>query len=141
MPAILPAAPALLAVVQYNVSTTYTTVSNTLVDVDAANLAITFTTPVSGRVLVVLGALGDTTAVLTDGQFWGLRESTSIVADNFIMGNAAAASRGTARILITGLTPGSLHTYKWGIRRAAAGTVHLYCGGANGPAIMEVWTA
>jgi hypothetical protein len=132
--------------------TTYSTSSTSFADVDATNLAITFTAPASGKVLVILEAFIEVDAAdpnsSNHGEMWNLRESTTNLAesDGFIGGwTGASERRFRYACRITGISAGS-HTYKWGFRTTSATfTQRLVVGGTAGtdagPALMEVWAA
>jgi len=140
----------LLAYTQYNPGTLtdVTTTSTTAVDVDATNLSITFTVPPSGKVLVVMTSR----AYQSVGAYgiWNLRTTSgSNVAGSALMiegSDSANDFRHTYRVVISGLTPGTSTTYRWGFA-VSAGTAHILFGdtGAlsphSGPALMEVWDA
>lgn len=132
----------LLAVKSYNPGTlaTYTSTSSTSVDIDATNLAVPFTVPASGKVLVRLTALGGRGAG-AGSLFWQVRESTSVVSGDMQITNGAETSCFSASFLITGLTPAASLTYKWGYHRDGSATATTYAGGVAGPAVMEVWAA
>ena len=137
----------MLAYVSYNPGsvTDKTTTSTTGADVDATNLAITFTVPPSGSVLFVLTARCYQSA----GNYysWMLRTTGGAnVAGTACMidGNASDDIRKTHRFVLTGLTPGASLTYRWGFA-VSAGTAHLLMGDSGalspiaGPAVMEVY--
>ena len=134
----------LLAVTAHNPGSTLTasTGSGSLVDVDATNLAVTFTVPASGKVLVRLAAWSKITSSTTGSEVrWGLREGAADVANSTtpVSKIENTNQRNAASILITGLTPGAVKTWKWAHRTAsAAGTAYLYAGGSTGQAVMEV---
>jgi hypothetical protein len=138
------AAGALLATKTYNpgTATTVNTTSGTFADIDATNLVVTFTAPASGQVIVRLesGSVGATTSELS----WNIRESTSDVGGTAqaVHYNFTGNVRLCKSVLITGLTAGSSHTYKWGhARTSGSGTVGTLYGGGWGQAVMEVWAA
>lgn len=120
-------------------STNVATTSATMADVDATNLKIDFIAPASGKVLVTLH--GWVTPPGTPGTIynWGLRESTTTVGDMLaIYGGSVAKDhqiRVTVAFLITGLTPGSSHTYKWA-HRLSTGSVS--CGLTYGAGIESM---
>lgn len=96
----------------YNITSTATA---PLQDIDSTNLAVT-TDPVPGTALVVwLTAIAG--APTTSALFWGLKESTSNVGDGpkyvAYYNSTTILVRVTVPIIVTGLTPGSVHTYKW----------------------------
>lgn len=142
------ALPGLLAVTRYapTSQTVYTSSSTTLADVDATNLSVAFTAPLSGNVLVRLTAYADISAGTGDGH-WGLRESTSDLAFSVarVVRNQANAVIASVAIYLTGVSAGS-HTYKWSFA-ASSGTstrIIIQDGTAVGewaPGIMEVWAA
>lgn len=120
--------------------------TGTFADMDATNLAVTFTAPASGSVLVRL-----TCQALSAGGvvsvFWGLREGNVTVAGPAqVGGNQANQSIHTISrtFLVSGLTPGSVHTYKWAASHDAPvwgmqwGT---FLGSPRGAAVMEVIAA
>lgn len=115
-------------------------VTGTLADFDATNLAVTFTVPPSGNVVVRLnGAVGSTAS----SAIWGLRESTTQVGSlQFMAQSTAGIIRVQALVTVTGLTPGDSKTYKWAGKNSGAGTTSIYTGGnggVDGEASMEVY--
>jgi hypothetical protein len=108
------------------------TTSSTFADVDASNLAVSFTAPASGSVIVEVSA----TVYVAQGYAidWNLRSGSSdLIGTNKRMlyqGNATpssgtitaadGSSAVTLRCKITGLTPGASLTYKLGHRRSIA---------------------
>lgn len=118
------------------------TTSTTLVDVDATNLAVTFTAPASGNVLVRVEAA----IVANNWGVFGVREGTSILAEGRVQGNSAGSGSAVRSFLITGVSAGS-HTYKFGFSAGASGgTMNIYANaqttsGSVGPASIEVWAA
>jgi hypothetical protein len=134
----------ILAALSYSGGSTATvsTTSSTMADVDATNLAITFDVPASGKVVVTLngwlaGAGPSTT------YNWGLRESTTTVADAIVaFATGSAQFRETVRFLITGLTPGASKTYKWAHRLSSgSNSSGITYGGANIGITMTVESA
>jgi hypothetical protein len=126
----------ILAYTAYSAPSNYTKANGaTHAQVDSTNLVVTFTAPSTGRVLIELSALlGGPTTV---GQWveYSLFESGTILA-----GTTRQVIQGTNPLLqqlsrhaITGLTPGSVHTYAWGWR-AANCTATMY----NDPTLMTV---
>lgn len=118
--------------------------STTFADVDATNLVVSFTAPPSGKVLVRLSALFSTPG---SGQnsWWNLRSGSSDVVDSEVyLSNIAAstASFFSPSVRISGLTPGTAYTWKWGAKNSG-GSANLYVGRTasvpQGPAVMEVW--
>ena len=113
------------------------TSSGTDADVDATNLAVAFTAPASGKVLVHLSTL------MNDGggtSYWTVRESTTTLATDYISQATNAARRVMATFYLTGISAGS-HTYKWGFYQSVSGTQLVYGGPTFGKAIIEVWAA
>lgn len=109
--------------------------STVLADVDATNLKVDFVAPASGQVIVKLSCPGYSTAA---NQGWyGLREGTTDFALAFI-GGAADMDSHTAEFFISGLTPGSAHTFKWAAK-VNSGTFNMLGGPTYGRAIMEVY--
>lgn len=115
-----------------------------------------FVAPASGSVLVRLTAFAQNNAVDEDANmYWGIREGGSTVKGPRLVanGNPSGSAQGWGRtFLITGLTPGSNHTYKWAAQHVEGGGHHGPWviawggdgggGGSNlGHAVMEVWDA
>jgi hypothetical protein len=136
---------AIIAYNSYDPATlaTYTTTSTSATDCDATNMAVTFTAPSSGKVLVRLTAAGNSSG--GTGVLWHIRESTTTLATRFqkyINGATATDYPGSAAFVITGLTSGSSHTYKWAHSCTSGATSKVYAGGSGsvGPAVMEVFS-
>lgn len=134
----------LLARTVYNPAgqTQYSVTSTTLVDIDAVNLAITFTVPTSGIVRIVLTArvvVGSGTELM-----WGLRSGTiNIVGSDVCYSNLEF--RAVAIYYVTGLTPGDVLTYKWAQGRPIGSNSAITRAGGDpfvsaSQAIMEVWS-
>lgn len=121
------------------------TTSTSFADVDATNLAVSFTVPASGNVLVKLQA-GASVSSSTE-MSWGLRESTTNLNDGIVCYSGAGSLevQGHISFYVTGLTPGASKTYKFAHARVfGSGSCVTRCGGGsgtNGPAVMEVWAA
>ena len=150
----------LLAAYTYNpnpggAETIYTTTSTSLVDVDAANMAISFTAPASGVVICsvcthwIPSQNGATKGGIVHG---GMREgSTTVAGPNIVCrdvtGNAFTDPITlTLRWLVSGLVPGSAHTWKlaYCADLTTGATVGVAVGGTGlgtnaGPATFEVW--
>lgn len=135
----------LLGVCSYDPGTTasYST-SGAIGDVDATNLLISFVAPASGAVLVRWTARCGTSNTIS--SWWGIREASSQVGGLALVWQTSTGSGyqpRTQTLRITGLTPGSAHTYKWAF--AASGAAFLMKAGqtANdeGPATMEIYAA
>lgn len=115
-----------------------TTTSSSLVDVDSTNLAVTFTVPASGKVLVRLSAPakpGSGTSYV-----WGLREGSTSLGENLVnYGSGGVVISASVPLYITGLTPGATKTYKWAHRISFGSSS---CGiNAQSTATMEVLAA
>lgn len=138
----------ILATVSYNPATTATYgpfTTNAETDIDATNLAITFTAPSSGKVEVFLDGLFNYTQTSLSQGNWCLRSGTTLIASAIMSGNSVTASfsTGNARksiaFKITGLTPGTSYTYKWAWRAFPSSTLKMFAGGSDvGAAYMRV---
>jgi hypothetical protein len=136
----------LLAVNQYapTSQTVYSSSGTAMQDVDATNMAVTFTAPASGNVLVRLNAFTDSNSAAGD-MFWGLRESTTdLPGIARLLRGANDEGYNSVAFYLTGISGGS-HTYKWAFG-ASSGTVRIIIQdgsaiGEWGPGIMEVWSA
>lgn len=138
----------ILAAVNYNPGspTGPTSTSTTATDVDATNLVVTFTAPASGNVLVQLSSNAITQNSPSAGLGWCLRSGSSDVAGTkhqAIYNQAnSIATRITLPIAVTGLTPSTSYTYKWGqYISQGSGTVQTQYGGVIGVASMIVFAA
>ena len=128
-------------------SHTYTQTSGTMADADAANMAVTFTAPASGRVLVRLTGTArmGSGAGAGDRVKWGVRESTTNLATGqyvlYTQATLAATMLNATSVafLFTGISAGS-HTYKWSIGAGGSGSGGVFVDTDN-PALMEVWSA
>lgn len=127
-------------------TTTYTTTSATLGDIDATNLVVTFTAPASGSVVVMLTGRITTSAATT--PTWGLRNGSSqagglfTLASSLNLGGAHQARTGV--VYITSLTPGTSYTVKWAWAVSGGITFGLKAGqtaGDEGAATMQVFSA
>jgi len=121
-----------------------TTTSGTSADIDATNLAVTFDAPTSGDVWFEADILIQTD--VGDYVDFTVREGSSDVAgtQTRMAGGSSTAEHYFVhyKVLITGLTPGSTHTYKLGwLRAAGSGSVTAYAGSGVGPASLEVRAA
>ncbi len=115
MPLSVPAATqGVLASLEYTVPSNVLTTSSTFVDVSASNLVVTFTAPLSGTVMVTLSAMCQGAS----GTFynWNLRDSGGDIAGTSrgMSYGTSTPMRQTAAIRVTGLTPGTSYTWKWG---------------------------
>lgn len=124
----------------YDHSTNYNCTSGTEADVDATNLAITFTTPPSGIVKVYFEMMTGANSAVEYG-WWSVREGSAAVAGPFQVSAQVGPVMVGKSFWITGLVPGSVHTYKWGWKRGGSITFSMYpnTAGNNPPAVMEVW--
>lgn len=112
---------------------TVVTTSSTFADVDATNLAVTFTVPASGNIrFQVEGhwAIGVSTSLA-----FGIREGTTDV-DTRMFGSVGLDGSidlvSTAFIDVEGLTPGDSHTYKLSYaRKGGSGTAGWRVGGTS----------
>lgn len=137
---------ALLASHQYSPATVVVvnTTSSTFADVDATNMAITFTVPASGSVIVA--AAGEVQAGSGSVLCWNLRQGAADVANTIARVAYGSAStvgvRANYRVKITGLTPEASVTYKLGQARAVGAEVCSTRASDDadaGPLLMEVW--
>jgi hypothetical protein len=138
----------LLSVTSYNpgTNTTTSTTSTAGVDVDATNLAVTFTVPASGKVLVRLTAVAYQ-SVNGAAYWWCLRTTggANVAGTRGYAATNDAPTRTSLSIYITGLTPGASQTYRWG-HGVGSDTGNIRYGddagnGPFGPAVIEVWSA
>jgi hypothetical protein len=132
-----------LAFTAYNPSTAVVAASlssTSLADIDATNLAVTFTVPASGKVAITLGMLwADASSVDT---WWGLRDGSTEVALCYMGFDAALVLHREATLIVTGLTAGASKTFKWAYKVASSNALAWYGdnGSTNryGPASMLV---
>jgi hypothetical protein len=127
-----------LAYTAYTSASAYTTSSTTAVQIDATNLKVTFVAPSSGRVMVDLSALAQGPAAPNYGE-WSLFESGAIISSTisqFLNSGGSIIIPAMTRMVLTGLTPGSSHTYTWGWR-VSAGSATIYS--TVHKAVMAVW--
>lgn len=136
----------LLTITHYQAGSGYSMNSSTLADVDATNLAVAFTTPANGKVVVKLhGTVEPQDSAQT--MYFGLRESSStitnseqiVIRTDEPLGNSFQV-RVVYTMYLTGVSAGA-HTYKWAWRRASGGSTIALAGGASYPLTMEVWAA
>lgn len=105
------------------------------VQVDSTNLKVSFVTPQSGRVMVQLTALVGGPQAIGQWIEWSLFESGTMItgSDRQVLQGATSIIPSISTHVITGLTPGSVHTYTWGWRSAnCGGTIY------NTPTVMTV---
>lgn len=132
----------LLGVTRYNPGSAENkdTASLTFVDLDATNLAVTFTAPASGNIIVRLQANCFQLSTSSLG-FWNLRESTTDITNSNaqVSEDSNFSHRVSHTAYLTGVTAGA-HTYKWGARVSTGTGLRTRGGGADlGAFIMEVW--
>lgn len=118
---------------------TYSTSSTTLVDVDATNLVVTGTVPVSGELTIRLS--GHPNAASSQRAYWGLRTASAIVANTSRLvcfsSNLSAWTQIDYRL--TGLTPGAAFEYRFA-HACSATNAFIATGPNNGPAMIEAFT-
>lgn len=105
----------IVAYKQYLPAANITRSNTSFGDLDATNLAVAFTVPASGKVLV----RATFTATQSAGSVWmNLRESTTDLADSeHMLLSSNTGGSGIALVyqsVVTGLTPGASKTYKLG---------------------------
>lgn len=99
----------------------YTTTSTPFVDVDAANLKVTFSAPPSGKVVVTACF----SSMCSSGSpYVNLRDSVGDVANTprNMVSSSGWQNSGSVSWPLTGLTPGTSYTYKLGFRGSGATT-------------------
>lgn len=129
----------LLTVVTYAAGTDINVTSGTAVDADATNLKVTFTAPPSGAVLVQLRCM--TRGSGGSIPYFNLRDSVGDIANTTMYGAPSTSGSIWAcspQVIVTGLTAGTVYTWKWGMRSAGGANVILI-GGAVGTPTMVVW--
>lgn len=132
----------LLAVTGYasgSDTTLASTTSASMGDMSAANAAVTFDAPPSGSVVVRLSCLANAHTGGSQVMYWGLRESTTTVATAYVTNSGNRAERFETTFVITGLTPGSAHTYKAAWSVASGGNADVYTGPTFGKLVLEVY--
>lgn len=129
----------LLAVVRGTGPTSYSTSATSFADVDTSKLVISFAAPASGKVMVI--QRGGIDKATTDGYVsWNLREGSADVpnTDRNIVYGVNDYHIGTNVILLSGLVPGQVYTYKWGWK-TANGTAYLSNSSISNSPVMEAW--
>lgn len=116
----------------------YTTTSNSFVDVDATNLALTITTG-ARRVLVSLVASGYNT---TAGEYIGLDvdlDGARMIGGSFglFVNSPTNEPKNLSFTILSDVLTAASHTFKLQYRRLAAGTVTLY-GTGNSQLVFSV---
>lgn len=131
----------LLAFVQHNPTqeTSYSTTQTAWTPPDGTNLSLTFTAPQSGRALIRLS--GSCSGL----QWWALLDSANALRTRtgHVMQTASGQLVQAYSHVLSGLSPGTQVTVRWGWRTSAS-TAWLYVGGSDtgrGPALMEAWAA
>lgn len=110
-------------------------------DVDATNMAVTFTVPASGNVLIRLTGVAIVTSA--GNLEWAIREGTTVIK-NLVVCNLTSIGTGQQPLAVshafylTGLSGSK--TYKWS-QRAGNTLAGLSYGPTWGDASMEVWAA
>lgn len=119
--------------------TAYVVTSTSFADIDATNLVVTFTAPASGNVLVRLcgRAAMDVSAL----SYWNLRNASGdIAATSGLVTSGTTVSTQSWATVVTGLTPSTSYTWKWGAKVASSQLSH-YHGPNWGKLVMEIWSA
>lgn len=141
-----PAPGTMIALKAYGTSGSYAT-TTTFADMDATNLAVAFTVPPSGNVLIQVQcqAFNSTTSGVL---YWGLRESSSTVAGPSAVASPEGETAGNTRTItkdfyFTGLTPGDAKTYKWAAKHTGNSWTNRWDSAADshGFATMKVFFA
>lgn len=121
-----------------------TTSSTSFADLDATNLAVTFTAPASGAVIVdLIGfVFKDVGATAGAMYHWNLRDTSGDIAGtNQVVSysnSTAFAWRTATAMRVAGLTPGNSYTFKWG-HKVSADTFGVLHSTTWGDAVMRVW--
>lgn len=126
----------LLARKSYNPSTAVSySLSSTMTAVDTTNLAVTFTAPSSGSVLVALESVNT-----GNGVAFGVISGGSLISSSQEVNSLTDDLRSVATVEIAGLTAGDSYTYDFGAKVTSGGGT-LYAGGSYGSASIAVWEA
>lgn len=129
--------------------------TTTETDVDATNVAVTFTAPPSGAVLVNASLLTIATPPTVTGAievYMSLRSGVSTVTGSrrrvFLLSADDKPLQACVihKVKVSGLTPGTSYTYKLAAWKGTGGTANLAYGDDGttaplGPVVMEVWAA
>lgn len=120
----------------YPAATDVASTSATFADIDATNVAVTFTAPASGKV-VIRAAMSAETGASTNMQ-WNLRDGSGDVAETEqTISFGAISLRGNGAWRLSGLTPGQSYTYKVGIARTSgSNTCRVRMGVGHGSVII-----
>lgn len=116
-------------------------------DIDASNLAISFTAPGSGKVIARLTAFADSSD--DTGRYqWRLFDGSNQVGKFVTASRSIAGNINTGHVYITGLTGGNSYTLTWQHRQIGSGNgrVILHSGDGStavgfGPAHIIIETA
>lgn len=108
----------LLGAVSVTLGSDQSTSSSTPVDINAG-LAITFTAPASGNVLVIPS--GYFTCSGGFNFYWVIREGSTTLAEQTMWSAGGSTFYASPLVLVTGLTAGN-HTLKWSHRTNGGGT-------------------
>lgn len=131
----------ILGVTSYNPATSaaYTVSARGMVDLDATNLAVAFTAPASGNVIVLLS--GYTRTANAVFYWWGLREGTSTIAKSTRLQTESVRHRLDVVMRLSGISAGP-HTYKWS-HEASSNLAEVRVGqsGPDGPGVIIVMAA
>lgn len=99
-------------------------------DLDATNLAVTFNVPRSGNVLVLMSAIVVMTGACN--VLFDIREGASTVKSEQVVFGGTVNQRLYHAIKVTGLTPFSQHTYKFGAHASIGSTASIKDNSTNG---------
>ena len=107
-----PVAGQVLAQLSYTVASdsTYSTTSTSLTAIDATNLALTFTAPSSGNVLVETEGVYSSAAGI--GGYVGVLSASSPIGNSGLVLQTSTTIRVRYSFLVTGLTAGSSYTFQ-----------------------------
>lgn len=114
----------------------YTYSSSVPADIDATNLALSFTTPASGKVALILDGVSGSGAA---GQCWLVRDGSGVLQAWNIRIGAGGDRRTQIVWYLVGLPPSTAMTWRWGwFRHAGSNPIDMPVG-AESPAIMQAW--
>jgi hypothetical protein len=146
----------LLAKVKYAPADTVYNPANlypTFASIDSTNLAVTFTAPASGQVLVRMWVLMGGPGGTTTPEYLCLRSAgatvsgtAALVAGTKVIAGAGCTVTGTGYIprawLVSGLTSGTSYTYSLGYAKDTSGNGNIFVGSTLAPPFLaEVWSA
>lgn len=123
----------------------HTTSSTSFSDMDATNLAVTFTATTTTVMVDLIGFVFKDTGTTNGAQYhWNLRDSGGDIADtNQVVSysnSTALAWRTATSVRVAGLTVGNSYTFKWG-HKVSADTFGILHSTTWGDAVMRVWAA